>query len=110
MPAPSIDPHDRRDVAGAADYSPGSPVWVYRHGGWHPGVVEQASDRAATVTYRVVGQRGSRVDTVTAPYLAPRTDPDAFLDTCTWPLFRQLHARPAGTATRRECGDVNKET
>ena len=110
MPAPTVSPHDRQDVAGAADYLQGDRVWVYRHGGWQPGVVEQASDRAVMVTYRVVGLRGSRVDTVTAPYLAPRTEPDAFLDFLdadALPLFRQRHRRglEATDDTRRSvCG------
>jgi hypothetical protein len=50
-------------------------VWVYRDG-WHAGVIETASDRAVTVTYRPGAHRGTGVDTFTAQYVTPRADAD----------------------------------
>jgi hypothetical protein len=82
MPIPEIDPH-RRDPAAVAptdSYRPADRVWVYRGGDWRAGVVETVSARAATVTYRPSGARGTGVDTLTAQYLAPRTDVDPLLD------------------------------
>lgn len=81
MPTPEIDPH-RRDpsaVAPTDSYRPADRVWVYRSG-WRAGIVETVSPRAATVTYRPSGARGTGVDTLTAQYLAPRTDVDPLLD------------------------------
>jgi len=95
MSAPAVSPQDRRDVDRAAGCLPGGRVWVYRHGGWQPGIVEQASGRAVMVTYRIVGQRGSRVDTVTAAYVAPRAGPDSFLDGGVCPRLEKLRAQPA---------------
>lgn len=82
MPAPTIDPN-RRDASGIAptdSYQPSDPVWVYRGGTWRAGVVETASARAATVTYRPSGSRGTGVDTLTAQYVLPRADIDPLLD------------------------------
>jgi hypothetical protein len=82
MPAPTIDP-DRRDPADVTPtdrYRPADPVWVYRGGGWRAGVVEAASARAATVTYRPSGARGTGVDTLTARYVVARKDLDPLLD------------------------------
>jgi hypothetical protein len=82
MPSPTLDP-GRRDpakVAPADSYHPADRVWVYRGGTWCPGLVETASALAATVTYRPAAAPGTAVDTLTAPYLLPRTDPDPLLD------------------------------
>jgi hypothetical protein len=82
MPAPDIDP-DRRDPAEVAPtdtYHPADRVWVYRGGTWRAGVVETASDRAATVTYRPTGAPATGVDTLTAAFLLPRADVDPLLD------------------------------
>jgi hypothetical protein len=82
MPTPTFDP-DRRDptdVAPTDSYHPADPVWVHRGGNWRAGVVESASTRAATVTYRPSSARGTAVDTLTARYLAPRADIDPDLD------------------------------
>src|SRR5262249_54516180 len=40
--APAIDPYGRNpaEIAPAGSYRPGDLVWVFRHGGWRPGVVE----------------------------------------------------------------------
>ena len=85
MPTPNIDPH-RRDPAAVAStdsYRPADRVWVYRGGGWRAGVVETVSARAATVTYRPNGARGTGVDTLTAQYMVRRTDIDPLLDRVT---------------------------
>jgi hypothetical protein len=82
MPAPTIDP-DRRDptnIAPTNSYHHADPVWVHRAGQWRAGIIETASTRAATVTYRPAGSRGTGVDTLTAEYLHPRADPDPQLD------------------------------
>ena len=82
MSAPTIDP-DRRDPADVAptdSYRPADPVWVYRAGVWHAGIVEVASARAATVTYRPTDARGTGVDTLTAAYLLTRAEVDPILD------------------------------
>lgn len=82
MPTPTIDP-DQRDPAEVAptdSYRPSDPVWVYRGGIWRAGVVESASARAATVTYRPSGARGTGVDTLTARYVLARADTDPLLD------------------------------
>jgi hypothetical protein len=82
MPAPIIDPdhRDPDDMAPTDSYRPADPVWVYRGGSWRAGVVETASARAATVTYRPSGARGTGVDTLTARYVLARADYDAQLD------------------------------
>lgn len=82
MPVPTIDP-DQRDQASIAPtdtYRPADPVWVYRTGTWRPGIIELASSRAATVTYRTSSVRGTAVDTMTARYVLPRVDLDPLLD------------------------------
>jgi hypothetical protein len=82
MPAPTIDP-DQRDpgeVAPTDSYRPADLVWVYRRGVWRAGIVEAASARAATVTYRPGGSRGTGVDTLTAKYMLTRADVDPMLD------------------------------
>lgn len=74
MPAPSFHP-DQRDpaqVAPAGHYQPRDPVWVFRHGEWHVGVVDGASPLAVMVTYQRAGMRGTVVDTVPPEYLAAR--------------------------------------
>lgn len=83
MPTPTVNPIHRQpgDVSPTDRYRPTDPVWVHRGSTWCAGVVEVASPRAATVTYRPAGARGTGVDTVTARYLLPRTDPDPMLDT-----------------------------
>jgi hypothetical protein len=79
---PTLDPglRDPADVASTDSYRPADPVWVYRGGTWCAGVVEAASAMAATVTYRPTTARGTAVDTLTARYLLPRTEPDSMLD------------------------------
>lgn len=82
MPTPIIDP-DKRDpaeVASTDTYQPADRVWVYRGGTWRAGVVESASERAATVTYRPSSAAATGVDTLTAPFLLPRADVDPVLD------------------------------
>jgi hypothetical protein len=82
MAAPDIDPEKRSpaDVAPTDSYRPADPVWIYRGGQWRSGVVESASSRAATVTYRPNGGRGTGVDTLTARYLLARAEVDPILD------------------------------
>ena len=82
MPAPIIDP-DRREpgeVAPTDSYQPSDPVWVYRGGAWRAGVIEVASSRAATVTYRHGDSRATSVDTLTAECVLTRVDTDPHLD------------------------------
>jgi hypothetical protein len=82
MSTPAIHP-DHRDPAQVAptdSYRPADPVWVYRGGTWRAGVVEAASTRAATVTYRPNDTRGTGVDTLTARYVLPRAEADPLLD------------------------------
>jgi hypothetical protein len=82
MPTPTIHPHHREpaEVSPTDRYRPTDPVWVHRGNNWCAGVVETVSPRAATVTYRPASSYGTGVDTVTAQYLLPRTDPDPLLD------------------------------
>jgi hypothetical protein len=77
MSTPTIAPPERdpADVAPAGSYHKADPVWVYRDG-WHAGVIEAASDRAVTVTYRPGSHRGTGVDTFTASYVTARADED----------------------------------
>jgi hypothetical protein len=70
---------DPADVAPSESYRPADPVWVYRDG-WRAGVIEAASPRAVTVTYRPGAHRGTGVDTFTAPYVRSREDDDPSLD------------------------------
>jgi hypothetical protein len=81
MSTPSFAPPERHpdDVAPADSYHQADPVWVYRDG-WHAGVIEVASPRAVTVTYRPGVHRGTGVDTFTAPYVTSRADLDPGLD------------------------------
>lgn len=84
-PAPSSTPtiappqRDPADVAPADSYHVSDRVWVYRDG-WRAGVIEAASPRAVTVTYRPGAHRGTGVDTFTAPYVSARSDEDPALD------------------------------
>ena len=82
MAAPTIDPDQRNpaEVAPTDSYRPNDRVWVYRGGVWRAGVVEASSARAATVTYRPTGKRGTGVDTLTAWYLVARGEVDPQLD------------------------------
>lgn len=82
MATPTIDPDERdpAEVAPTDTYRPADRVWVFRGGTWRAGVVESASPRAATVTYRPNSARGTGVDTLTARYLLPRADADPVLD------------------------------
>jgi hypothetical protein len=79
---PNFDPDDRdpAGVSGTDRYRPADRVWVFRGGAWRAGVIEVASARAATVTYRPTGGAGTAVDTLVARYLLPRTEPDPVLD------------------------------
>ena len=70
---------DPSDVAPADSYHPADPVWVYRDG-WRAGIIEAASPRAVTVTYRPGAHRGTGVDTFTAPYVTKRSIEDPALD------------------------------
>lgn len=82
MPIPHLDPEQRdpTEVAPTDSYQPADPVWVYRGGVWRAGVIEAASARAATVTYRPSTARGTGVDTLTARYLLARIEADPLLD------------------------------
>ena len=90
MSSPTIAPPERdpADVAPTGTYHKADPVWVYRDG-WHAGVIEAASDRAVTVTYRPGSHRGTGVDTFTAAYVSRRAVQDPALD------------RPTGLGDRR---------
>ncbi len=81
MASPPIAPPERdpADVAPTGTYRKDDPVWVYRDG-WHAGVIEAASDRAVTVTYRPGSHRGTGVDTFTAAYVSRRSVQDPTLD------------------------------
>ncbi|MET8147578.1 hypothetical protein ACIBSW_06595 [Actinoplanes sp. NPDC049668] len=81
MSTPSIAPlqRDPADVAPADSYQKADPVWVYRDG-WRAGVIEAASPRAVTVTYRPGSHRGTGVDTFTASHVTSRADEDPALD------------------------------
>jgi hypothetical protein len=87
MSTPTIAPPERdpADVAPAGTYHKADPVWVYRDG-WHAGVIEAASDRAVTVTYRPGTHHGTGVDTFMPSYVTPRADED--------PLDRPMPQRP----------------
>lgn len=82
MPVPTIDPDQRKpdDVAPTDTYRKADRVWVYRGGLWRAGVIEAASPRAATVTYRPNNSRGTGVDTLTARFVLARVDLDPVLD------------------------------
>ncbi|GIF11315.1 hypothetical protein FHX34_1011217 [Actinoplanes teichomyceticus] len=91
---PTVTPpqRDPADVAPAESYRPADPVWVYRDG-WRAGVIEAASPRAVTVTYRPGSHhRGTGVDTFTAPYVTSRDADDPTLDNRGLRLVRR---RPA---------------
>lgn len=74
-PATAPPQRDPAEVAPADSYHPADRVWVYRDG-WRAGVIEAASPRAVTVTYRPGAHRGTGVDTFTAPYVSRRFDED----------------------------------
>jgi hypothetical protein len=82
MSTPIIDPDHRNpaEIAPTDTYRPADRVWIFRQGIWRAGVVEAASPRAATVTYRPSGARGTGVDTLTARYILARADLDPLLD------------------------------
>lgn len=77
MSTPTIAPPERNpaEVTPAASYRRSDRVWVYRNG-WRAGVIETASERAVTVTYRPGAHRGTGVDTFTAQYVTRRADED----------------------------------
>lgn len=79
---PTIDPYQRdpADITPAGTYQPADPVWVYRHGAWHPGVVESASRRAVMATYRRNAGAGTVVDTMGAECVLARAGADPQLD------------------------------
>jgi hypothetical protein len=94
---PAIAPpqRDPADVTPAGSYHPTDRVWVYRDG-WRAGVIEAASPRAVTVTYRPGAHHGTGVDTFTAPYVSRRSEDD--------PLDRRERYRsmsPAGLPVRK---------
>lgn len=101
MPAPHLEPRHRDpfEVAPTNSYSAKTPIWVYRHGNWRPGIIEVASAYAATVTYRPDDSYTMTVDTVTADELAARIDPDPLLDR---PHETADGATPAITASLRQ--------
>lgn len=68
---PGCIPEQREpsDIAAADSYQRDDPVWVFRSGSWHPGVVNGVSPFAVMVTYQSIGGRGTVVDTVTPEYL-----------------------------------------
>lgn len=82
MPAPNIKPEQRdpAHIAPTDSYRRHDPVWVYRGDAWRAGVVESVSARAATVTYRPNGSRGTGVDTLTAQDVLARFEVDPLLD------------------------------
>ncbi|MEV6487986.1 hypothetical protein AB0M20_04985 [Actinoplanes sp. NPDC051633] len=82
MSTPTIAPPERdpADVAPADTYRKADPVWVYRSACWRPGVIEAASSRAVTVTYRPGAALGTGVDTFTADCVTKRADEDPALD------------------------------
>lgn len=81
MSTPTTAPtqRDPGEVAPTASYHPTDPVWVYRDG-WRAGVIEAASERAVTVTYRPGTHPGTGVDTFTAAHVTRRRDEDPALD------------------------------
>ncbi|GAA0439648.1 hypothetical protein FHR83_005974 [Actinoplanes campanulatus] len=91
---PTVTPpyRDPAEVAPAESYRPADPVWVYRDG-WRAGVIEAASPRAVTVTYRPENHRGTGVDTFTAPYVTWRGDADPALDQRALRLVRRSPLR-----------------
>jgi len=95
MSTPTIAPPERNpaEVTPAASYRKADPVWVYRNG-WRAGVIEAASERAVTVTYRPGSHLGTGVDTFTASYVTRRSDLDPALD-------RPI--QPGYLAERRPC-------
>lgn len=97
MPTPTIDPEERdlAEIAPTDTYHPSDRVWVHRSGVWHAGVVEAASTRAATVTYRPGSEMGTAVDTLTARYLLRRADSDPMLDS------QESLTHPGGLLMRR---------
>ena len=82
MSTPTIAPPERdpAEVAPTDSYHKADPVWVYRSEGWRPGVIEVASARAVTVTYRPTAALGTGVDTFTADCVTKRADEDPALD------------------------------
>lgn len=83
MPAPVEAPEarDPATVRPTGSYQRADRVWVYRSDTWCAGVVESASERAVTVTYRPGASRGTAVDTlVAASCLLTREDTDPVLD------------------------------
>lgn len=76
MPAPSFDPtkRDPGEITPADSYRRDDPVWVYRDGCWHTGVVTGTSPFALMVTYHQIGGRGTVVDTVAPDYVLRHTD------------------------------------
>jgi hypothetical protein len=96
MSTPTIAPPERdpADVAPADSYRKADPVWVYRSEGWRPGVIEAASSRAVTVTYRPGAALGTGVDTFTPDCVTKRADEDPALDdrSC---LVRRIPSRNA---------------
>lgn len=101
LSTPTIAPpqRDPADVAPADSYHPSDPVWVYRDG-WRAGVIEAASPRAVTVTYRPGAHRGTGVDTFTAPYVTARSSEDPALDRRDRSQGRGVRMTPTGLPVR----------
>ncbi len=93
---PDITPQARHPagVVATENYLPDDPVWVYHEGAWRPGIIVTSSARAATISFRLVDGAATAVDTVPAPYVLARFEPDPLLD-------RGL-AVPAGQSRPRE--------
>lgn len=60
----------------AASYPAGALVWVFKDGGWRPGVVLAAARRGVLVRYEATSAGGLATDTVTASHLAIRGTED----------------------------------
>lgn len=71
---PTLDPYGREpaSIAPAGSYQCGDPVWVHRHGRWHPGRVESASRRAVMAQYLHQPGGGTMSDTMGAECVMTR--------------------------------------
>ncbi len=87
MAAPTWEPplSVRSGSSGGVDYQSGQPVWIYRTGSWHPGVVLSSSPKAVLVRYRPSDGPGTAVDTVTSESLEARPDRDPVFDAAIGP-------------------------
>jgi hypothetical protein len=111
VPAPSIDPNDLdpAEIAPADSYRPADPVWVYRAGAWHAGLVVATSNRTATVTYRPAHGPDTVIDTLGAPYLFPRADRDPLDNGGGFPPPAGPPAEPPGGRDRAGPGAAGQD-